>query len=1139
MKTFRKTLCVVLSVIMAFSCVSFAALAEGETVTSSTKYYSEQSDAYNAKVTLDKVDEALKAADIHEEVDLGILGDIEIDFRSINALCNTIDDYYLLIRFATVLPEAILGNLKDLNLKGWKSGMTRTKDDELILKEFLELANANRSIVSKICDGTINLGVFEDYVSVSDILGPDGISGMLKEAVFSAVYAKDTPEYTNAYNTYKNNVDAFIYEHLIPNMTKDALPGLTLDETTTVEELLCNTFNIITEKYIVEEVKKMNIDLFSADIPVLKALDGIVNLDGSTYDFSLITLDPSEPVIDQLNGLIGAVVKQMVPAYAGWEDGGYDVIDDNYEDLLKYIGKKSELVPDADKLSLEELVTKVATLTLSNGDFGAYVAGIENCKNLEEIVTVVLKNVADEWCIGAEYDADDSCFVVLGDLFAYWFSDEFDVKSLNGKSYQVGGGKDIFEVANYFMNYFLFDKDVAAAAGLSTTKSESVFKKIDKILDYFGETKSKGVSFNSEEFLLGSSSTKGLIESVFTFDIENILDLTIVPALNNAGDVPVIEFMYKTVQYSFNNWAGKTLLPAYKDKAFTNALTNSSIANMVSGVLEVLNSRNDAIVALLTYAASMLSSEPIVYNITKAVVEDCVATDGKLYPDATVVVDGKTLKPGKDYIVQTTAKTPGEATATIRFTGNYEGTIERSFNILLGKVKKATCMSTTNSIKLVWDKVPCADGYNIYLLKNGSYKLLNDELVTVTQFVITGLSAATEYDVRIDAVRNSYGAREGSKIDVATVPGSIKASSIKTTTTASKVKLTWSAVSSASHYKVERYAGSNKWKQVTITNKTEATASGLDGYTTYNFRITPLKKLSDGSYISGTFSSVKAKTTLGAVTNVSVSYTSNSLTIKWDAVKNAQAYQILQYKNNKWVTVTSVKSGITSYKVTGLKAATKYQYAVRAAVKEDGKWKYGAYKSVTQHTGLVKPKTFKVSATTASAVKITWSKVSNAKNYQVFQYVDGKWVRKGTTKNTSAIFSKLASGTKYYFKVRAVTTVGGKNLYGDATASLAAVTLPGKVTNVKLVKRSTNSIAFSWSKVKGATSYQIFRLNNGKWVSLGTTTATKYTDSKALSKGQEYQYKVRAVMKVGSTKNYGAASAVFKAKTTRIGSSVI
>ncbi len=1140
MKTFRKALCVVLSVLMAFSCLSLAASAEGEKIKASSKYYSEQSNAYNAKVTLDIVDEALKDADIHEEVDLGILGDLVIDFRSINALCKTIDEYYLLIRFATVLPEAILGNLKDLNLKGWKSGMSRTEDDVLIIKEFLELAGANRGIVSKICDGTINLGVFEDYVSVSDLLGPDGISGLFKEIIFSAVYAKDTPEYTNAYNTYKNDVDAFIYDKLIPHFTKDALPGLTVTAASTIEQLICSVFDIAVDKYIVDAVKAMDINLSGSDIPALKALNGIVNLNGSTYDFTDISLDPSKPILDQLNGLLGAVVDQMVPAYGGWVSGGYEVIDDNYEDLLKYIGKRSGILPNADALSLEELVTEVATLTLSSGDFGAYTVGIENCESLEEIVTVVLKNAADEWSIGVEYDADDSYLVVLGDMFANWFNDEFDVKDLNGNSYYAGGGKDVFEVANYFMNYFLFDKGVAAVAGLSTTKSESVFNKIDKILDYFGETKSKGVSFNSKEFLLGSASTKGLIESVFTFDIENILDLTIVPALNTAGDVPAIEFMYKTVQYSLNNWAGKTLFPTYRSKAFTNALSNSSIANMVSVLLEVLAARDDAVITLLTYAVALLSvGEPKEYTVTKAEISDCEATGKKLYPEATVVVDGKTLKPGKDYIVKTNVRTPGAATATISFTGNYEGQIERSFDVILASVKKATCMSTTNSVKLVWDKIPYADGYNVYLLKNGSYKLVNDELVTANQFTFTGLSAATEYDVRIDAVSNAYGSREGAKIDIATIPDSIKASSIKTATNASAVAISWGKVASASHYKVERYTGSNKWTSVEITDKTSVLISGLDGYTTYNFRITPLKKLSDGSYVAGASSSVNAKTALGAVTKTAVSYTSSSITISWSAVKNAQAYQILQYKNNKWVALASVNAGTTSYKATGLKALTKYQYAVRAAVKENGKWKFGGYKTVTQFTGLAKVTNLKVAATSANAAKLTWSKVASAAGYEVFQYAGGKWVSKGITKSTTATISGLPSGVKTYFKVRAVTTIGGKYHYGDFTANIAALTLPGKVTNVKLVVRSTNSISFSWNKVTGATSYQIFRLHNGKWVSLGTTTACKYTDSKSLSKGVEYQYKVRAVQKVGSAYKYGAASSVFKAKTTLIGSSKI
>ena len=46
MKTFKKTLCVMLSIVMAFSCLTIAASAEGgETVKSSFKYYSSKSHA--------------------------------------------------------------------------------------------------------------------------------------------------------------------------------------------------------------------------------------------------------------------------------------------------------------------------------------------------------------------------------------------------------------------------------------------------------------------------------------------------------------------------------------------------------------------------------------------------------------------------------------------------------------------------------------------------------------------------------------------------------------------------------------------------------------------------------------------------------------------------------------------------------------------------------------------------------------------------------------------------------------------------------------------------------------------------------------------------------------------------------------
>lgn len=1137
MKTFKKALCVMLSVLMAFSCLSVVSFAEGEQVKSSFKYYAEKSDEYNAKVTLDKLDGILKDLDIYEKVEIGSLGTLELDLRSVNALCNTLDEYIGLIRLATILPGAILGDLKNLELKGWEKGMSRTEDDILILKEIIELVAANKALVSKICDGSIDLGVFKNYVDLKKILGEDGVSGMLKEFIIGVVYKEGTTEFKNAYSTYKDNIDGFIYGDLVSMFADDYLPGFTLDSDSTVEELICLAFEIAVDKYIVAEAKKLNINLAASHEPALKALDGIINLNGSTYDFSKITLDPSKDLLGQLNGLFGAIVEQFVPAYTGWESGGYDKIAYNLEKALKYVFTQSELIPDADSLSFEELAVEIVRIVLSNADFGVYEQGLAECENLEDMATVLLKTTAAEMGICVDYDEDDNYLVVVGDIFADWFYDRFDITDLEGNSYQAGDGEDIFDVMNYYVNYFLFDKGGAAAFGLSTTKSESIFKKIDKILDYFGETKAKGVSFDSEEFFLGSASQKGLLDSVLSFDIENILELTVIPALQTAGDVSAVEFIYKSVQYLLNNWAGKTLFPAYQNKAFTNALSNASIANMVSVLLETVNARKTSIITLATYVAALIFKDAHkVYNVNEARVENIVATGSKLNPVATVVLDGEELTQGKDFVVTTKATEPGTATAKIRLIGMYDGEFERSFNIELGKVKEVTFLSNANSIKFVWGKVPFADGYNVYLLKDGEFKLLNEEVVTKNEFLLSGLSAATEYTVRIDAVSNRFGTAQGNEVSVATIPQSVDAKTIKTATDSTRVRLVWTPVEGASHYRVERYVGSNKWQSLGETKKTDVTLGGHLGYTVYNYRITALKKMANGEFVASTPASVNVKTTLGAVKKVSVSYTSNSLTLKWDAVTNAQKYQVLRNEGGKWKSVAVLDAKTTSYKATGLKAATKYSYAVRAAVMENGKWKLGGHSIVNQYTGLVKPTTFKVTATNATAAKIEWTAVPYAKGYQVFQHINGKWVSLGMTTKRSYIINNLPSGTNSYFRVRAYAIVNGAYHYGDATSHVTALTLPGKVKGLDLIVRKTNSISFEWDKVTGAAGYQVFRLHNGKWVSLGMTTGLKCTDSKAMSKGVEYQYRVRAVQKVGSTLKYGAASDIFKAKTTLIGS---
>lgn len=1311
MKTFKKVLCVMLSILMAMSCLSAVAFAaDGESFTSTLKKNTSISNTQSAKLTLDMVDEALKEADINEEIK--VIGSIKfkLDLRNINALCNTLDNYDGLVKAVLLLDPLglVLGDLKDLDLDTWKNGLKRTGDDIRIITEFIELIEANRDLIKKFCDGSIDLGVFADYVDVSTMLGADGVSGILKEALIGIVYDSGSAEFTTAYNKYKNDMDAFIYNELLPSFTADALPGLDLNADSKINDLLMDVYNISFEKYIKNAITDLDFDFATAEYEELKKLNGIVNLKGSSFDLSGLTyVKGGAPIKDQINTILGNYMKNFVPGYS-WQAGGYDKLRANIEGSIKYVAEKSGIIKDADNKTVEQIGVDIMLIVLKNGDFGDYVQGLEACNTLQEMATRFLINASKEMKLGVDYSGDESYLVVLGDMLAASAYDSIPFTDNNGKTYRPGGGKDFFEVANYILNYFLFDRAGAGVLGLSTTKSEDFFTKLDKLADYFGNNKT--VNFDSRSFFLGSSDKKGILDCLFTLDIVGLLDITAIPALNNAGNVPVVEFLYKTVQYFCNNWAGKTLFPAYQSKAFTNALSNSNIANMISVLLETLENRKSDVVTLLTFIVALIieGGKTADYAIESASVSDITATGKTLFPTATVNAGGKALTQNTDYVVVTKSLEPGTGTATIKGIGLYSGEITRSFNIKMDSVSSLSYKSTTSSVTLSWNEVPFADSYNIlrYNASKKNYETVKTG-VTGTSYTVSGLASGTEYKFSVQAADKTVGTTAAKEITTYTVPSAVNASGVKSTPSASSVKLTWAKVTGATGYKVEQYiskkwtevatvsgtsatvsklsagteysfritalkklsdgsvlsAGSTtvkaktalaapaslkatasasavsltwakvknaekyvveqykdgkwvaiktvtstshkvsklssateykfrvkatssaytvsaysnvtantlpeavkslkasvtdstakltwkkvtgathyrveqyaskKWKEVKVVEGTSITVSKLTGYADYTFRVTALKKLSNGKYVEASPVKITAKTKLGTTSSLKASYTDTSITLTWSKVKNAQKYEILRYTGGKWKKLATVTG--TSYTLKDLKAATEYKLAVRALVVESKKNVYGERKEITQYTALKKPASVKSSAVKATTAKITWSKVSKAESYEVYAYIGGKWVKKGTSKSTSLTVKGLPSGKTTKIRVRAVAKLGGKKIYGTYSATTSVLTVVGKVTGVKASVRKTNSITLTWSKTTGATSYEVYRLIGGKWKKLGTTTKTTFTDSKSLDRNTEYKYRVRAVQKVNSkTTRYGEYSAQLKAKTTLIG----
>lgn len=171
----------------------------------------------------------------------------------------------------------------------------------------------------------------------------------------------------------------------------------------------------------------------------------------------------------------------------------------------------------------------------------------------------------------------------------------------------------------------------------------------------------------------------------------------------------------------------------------------------------------------------------------------------------------------------------------------------------------------TSEVQLTWEEADGVSGYQIYRLnkKSGKYELCATiKSPETTTYRNTGLAAGTEYSYKVRAYKNckgkpSYGEFSDEKQvmtgQAVTKPEKVK--SLKASTKASAVTLTWKSVPQASGYQVYRY-NSKTGKYVKIaTVKGEAKVS---------YKNAKLKKGSTCKYKVRAYKTSNGKTYYGA-----------------------------------------------------------------------------------------------------------------------------------------------------------------------------------------------------------------------------------------------------------------------------------
>ncbi|MGN0641532.1 MAG: fibronectin type III domain-containing protein [Huintestinicola sp.] len=306
-------------------------------------------------------------------------------------------------------------------------------------------------------------------------------------------------------------------------------------------------------------------------------------------------------------------------------------------------------------------------------------------------------------------------------------------------------------------------------------------------------------------------------------------------------------------------------------------------------------------------------------------------------------------------------------------------------------------------VTITWDVVTGATKYRVQRYNGTAWATIST--TTATSYADTTVTNGTEYSYRVLAYVN--GAWSGaSSVVKATPKAVIIPQNVKASADSKKVTVTWSAVTGAAKYRVQRYNGT-AWATVITTTATSYADTNVTNGTTYSYRVL--------AYVNGAWSGASAvvkATPSASVKNVTAAANNKQVTVKWSAVNGATKYRVQRLNGTVWGTVSTTTA--TSFTDKNLTNGTTYSYRVLAYV--DGAWSSAL--TVVKATPTAVPQNVKATAGTKSAT-ISWTAVSGATKYRVQRFNGTAWATVSYPTTASYTDTGLTTGKTYQYRVLA------------------------------------------------------------------------------------------------------------------------
>ena len=452
--------------------------------------------------------------------------------------------------------------------------------------------------------------------------------------------------------------------------------------------------------------------------------------------------------------------------------------------------------------------------------------------------------------------------------------------------------------------------------------------------------------------------------------------------------------------------------------------------------------------------------------------------------------------------------------------------------------------SASGKPQLTWAAVDGAAKYEIYRSTQQSTGFTLLGTTTSTSYVNTGAAVGKTYYYKVRAL-NVDGAAGAYSSTVSGAAKAVAPAAPTVTMTYSdggKPKLTWSAVSGATSYRVYRSESRGTgYSLLGTTTSTSYVNTGAAVGKTYYYRVKAVNSAGTSAYSNIVSGTARTPAPAAPVLKGGTSSASGKPQLTWAAVNGAAKYDV--YRSNR-ADGTFSKVGSTdktTYVNTGAAKGVTYFYKIRAVGASGAS---GFSNTVAIHVaGVVKaPAAVVLSGIKADAagITVTWKTTANADTYNVLRRdasnTAWKVIARGVS-GTSYKDTTVARGVMYSYTVQGVAadgvTTGPYDTTGkSAKVTASASTTPGYVTmkDARRVTIGEKGILLTWTTATNAKTYNVYRAANppksgdtlrpvpaSKWVLVAKKVgALSWKDTTGTS-GTTYAYMVRGVAADGKT----------------------